>query len=396
MTSHLKTLKAGNALGLGLAVVFAACGDASTGPDETVSPEDAAARQALLEHTVDWVDGTYSDFAAAADDLAAATASLSDDPTEEALAEAQDAWRTAADAWQYAEAALLGPAAAMSAAPGGQDLRDEIYSWPVVNPCRIDQEIVAQGYATADFSAAPVNVRGLDALEYLLFAEDPLANSCEPNSSINADGDWQALSEGDIVARRAAYAAAAGADLVNASQTLATSWATFATELETAGGNSELFARQREAVNAISDALFYLDKEVKDMKLAEPLGFTECAESTCPDALESRYASASLDHVRANILAFEGLFGSDDQTGFDAYLRHFGQDDLADRFAVSVGAALTSLDAVEGTLRAAIDADYDDVSAVYDSVKVVTDLMKTEFVSVLDLDLPNRAAGDND
>ncbi|MFT6400259.1 MAG: putative lipoprotein [Bradymonadia bacterium] len=388
--------KAGSLLGLAVALATFGCGETATEPEETASPQDAAARQALLEHTVSWVDSIYTDFAVAAGDLRQATEDLQAARGDETLVAAQDAWRSAAAAWQHAEAGLLGPAGAMSAAVGGQDLRDEIYSWPVVNPCRVDQEIVAQGYAGADFVDAPVNVRGLDVIEYLLFSSDPLANGCEPNSSINADGDWAALSEDEIVARRAEYAARASVLLVSAADTLLSEWSIFSGELLSAGADSELFSRQREAVNAISDSLFYLDKEVKDMKLAEPLGLTNCADSTCPDALESRFAMASIEHVRANVVAFEGLFGSATGTGFDAYLRHFGQDDLADRFGAAIADALGAVDAIDGTLREAIDGDYDGVSAAYDSIKMVTDLLKTEFVSVLDLDLPNRAAGDND
>lgn len=396
MSSHLRMPKLGSRLALVVALALGGCGETATTPGEVVSPEDAAARDALIQHTVSWVDGTYADFAAAAEELAQATTTLQAAPSPEALEAARDAWRSASTSWQYSEAALLGPAAAMSAAPGGQDLRDEIYSWPVVNPCRIDQELVAEGYAADDFATAPVNVRGLDALEYLLFTEEGDPNSCEPNSSINAEGHWAALSDGELSARRSTYAAEASALVVVAADTLRSEWSVFAEELIGAGTASELFERQREAVNAISDSLFYLDKEVKDMKLAEPLGLTECAEATCPDALESRFALASLEHVRANVIAFEGLFGSGTQTGFDAYLRHFGQDGLADRFASGLDAALAALDAIDGTLLVAIDADRDDVSAAYDAIKLITDLMKTEFVSVLDLDLPNRAAGDND
>ena len=35
----------------------------------------------------------------------------------------------------------------------------------------------------------------------------------------------------------------------------------------TAGGGSMIYPSTQEALNAISDAMFYLDKEVKDMKL---------------------------------------------------------------------------------------------------------------------------------
>ena len=36
------------------------------------------------------------------------------------------------------------------------------------------------------------------------------------------------------------------------------------------------------------------------------------------------------------------------------------------------------------------------VKALYDSLRVIVVLLKTEFISVLDLELPKRVEGDND
>ena len=69
--------------------------------------------------------------------------------------------------WQQLELLQVGPAGLMGTVAGGDSLRDAIYSWPTVNTCRVDQESARRGFL--NLGAALVNVRGLDALEHLLF-----------------------------------------------------------------------------------------------------------------------------------------------------------------------------------------------------------------------------------
>ena len=48
------------------------------------------------------------------------------------------------------------------------------------------------------------------------------------------------------------------------------------------GADDAAYPTTQEALNAVSDALFYLDKETKDMKLAIPAGLKDCTSETCP------------------------------------------------------------------------------------------------------------------
>ena len=118
----------------------------------------------LGEHVV---MGTLTEFRDSAKALEAATSSLAaarraggGDP-----AASQASLRASMATWQRAEMMQFGPAGTPSAVRGGADLRAGIYSWPTVNSCRIDQEIVAGNYGNVGFfSGALANVYGLDAL----------------------------------------------------------------------------------------------------------------------------------------------------------------------------------------------------------------------------------------
>ena len=188
---------------------------------------------------------------------------------------AQQAWRDAMAAWQRAEVMQVGPAAP-SSFPGGQGLRDEIYSWPTTNPCRIDQEIVENDFERADFFATElVNTYGLDALEYLLFETGP-DNACDPPVDINADGTWDLIKPDVLAQRRAAYAEVAARGVAARAAELRDAWepdgGDFLGELATAGQGSATYSTARAALDDVFAALFYLELQTKDEKLAEPAG----------------------------------------------------------------------------------------------------------------------------
>lgn len=366
----------------------------------------ATSSEALIRNVAGMVSDRTVDFAASAAVLATAAEAHAAAPTEASHAAAQDAWVEAMMLWQSLELAQFGPAARMTDSAGGEGLRDEIYSWPIDNPCRIDQVLVAQEFTAPDFADEPPNVRGLDALEYLLFAG--AENACSEGSAINTSGDWDALSEGEIASRRAGFAAVVATLVRDEADALAAQWNTetgaFYAALTSAGNGSELFATRRDALNVISNALFYLDKETKDMKLALPTGLSGCAEATCPEALESFYAHVSGESVAANLVAFAALYhGSfdhagtaDDAIGFHELLIELGAEPLATELAAAIAAAVEMATADVAPLYERLESDPEGVLALYDAVKAITDLLKTQFVGVLDLELPQRAAGDND
>ncbi|MEM9068872.1 MAG: imelysin family protein [Myxococcota bacterium] len=391
-----------------LCVLALACGDDSTGtPDTGPGPgtdadvEVDAGEVDIRLATVrslgqDVILPTLQEFVTAATALESATAAWAADPTSETRAAAQEGWQDAMDVWQQLEVMQVGPAGRMDITTAGEDLRDEIYSWPEGNPCVVDQEIVSQEYANVDaFTASRVNARGLDALEYLIFY-DGADNACASRSQINRDGLWAEVS--DLDARRAAYSATAATLVRRAAEDLVGRWeSAFLNQLMTAGQGSDVFSATQDALNAISDAMFYLDKESKDMKLAEPAGISDlCSSEACPELRESLWANYSISNLRNNVIGFRRLFdGPEGGTGFRALLEDVGAGDLATRFGDAIAAAEAALEAVSN-IPDALDGTPDGLQGQFDALKAVTDILKSEFITVLDLQLPRRAETDND
>ena len=387
-------------------VCCAGCGSSSGSPDAGLEPM-AERRRAVLKHLAEGVIvPTYESFLVKAMTLEGALRVYAADPSEPKRDAAQAAWRDAMLVWQRAELFQVGPAGVMGQTPGGQDLRDEIYAWPFLSDCGVDAELAGEDYDDADALAAKiVSLRGLGAIEYLLF-NAAATNACAGQHPINdASGGpapWAEITE-ELASRRAQYAHSLAIIVRRRAQSLLDAWTTtsdgFAEQLSHAGDGSVIYPSTQEALNALSDAMFYLEKETKDMKLARPAGIAECASAICPEARESRYADYSKDEILENINAFEQVFtggSAPEDLGFDDILTDIGASALADQMRAATVVAHDKIEVIPGTLATALSSDLDSVTDAHSSLRDLVDLLKTEFLGKLDLELPERADGDND
>lgn len=326
----------------------------------------------------------------------AALAAGGDGQTERATAQA--AWTDAMASWQRLEVMQIGPAGSSLSAVAGQDLRDEIYSWPTTNPCRVDQETVAGGYDAADFfDASLVNAYGLDALETLLFSGPD--NACPNQVDINSSGAWAALGDAGVATARADYAGVLVDNIAARASQLHAAWepegGDFSGKLALTAPDTP-YGSEQEALNAVFDALFYLETATKDRKLATPLGGGECAESVCPDDVELLQSGTSVAALGANLRGFRDLFTGGEGGGFDDRLDAAGHGDLGQEILRLTDAAIARADGLQGPLSEAVVDRPEEVQALHDDVKAVADLLKGDLATVMVLEIPSEAAGDND
>ena len=361
-----------------VALVVAACGGGGDGQPDGGAGFDQVALLASVANGV--VVPTLASFSDEATKLANAVA------TQCGTAAAQAAWRSAATVWQRAELMRVGPTR--------MELRDRIYSWPVVAACPVDQEVMAyrsnpSGY---DIATKLVNRRGLPALEYLLFSTS-LASACA-----SAPAGWAALSDAEKGAARCAYATVVAEDLRVQAVALHAAWTGgYATTLATAGSP---FRNPHEAVNVVSDALFALDTDVKTAKLGRPAG-TEMGTcptlgSPCPQDVEAPWSNHSKENIAANLRGFRLLFTGGDGVGFDDYLTASGASALAAKMTTDIDAAIAAVEAIPGTLATAVVDAPATVKAAHDAVRLVTNELKSQFLTVLALDIPDDVGDDTD
>jgi predicted lipoprotein len=341
----------------------------------------------------------FEDKARALDAAAQAYAATRSDSNRDA---AREAWRSAMATWQELEVAVFGPAAP-AAMPGGKGLRDEIYAYPLFNRCQVEEQLVSLRYAGADFAQTLITSRGLAAFEYLVFYTGT-DNVCSSFSPINGQGTWAKLAPTELQDRKAAYAAAVAKDVLSRATALRQAWepqgGNFYGELTRAGAGSKTFATDAVALNAVSDALFYIDDEAKDLKIGKPAGIYDCPDGNCGGSVESPYAKASGAHLQANLRGFRRLFegcGADGAgLGFDDVLVAVGTADLASRMKAALATSTTELGPLAPTYEAVALSNPSQIKSFHTTLKGLTDVLKTEFVTVLNLELPKASEGDND
>ena len=197
------------------------------------------------------------------------------DDVTELNAQAQEQWVSTMAAWAELDLMQIGPQASSLSAVAGGDIRDEIYSWPSsVNACRVDQITADSSFESANFFTENlVNGYGLDALEHLLFADQD--TSCPAQVPPLSNGAWDDLGEDGIALNRVRYARVLSAHLETQASDLIETWSAdgdnYSGHLARTTSDTP-YGSDQEALNAVFDALFYLEKTTKDVKLAKPLG----------------------------------------------------------------------------------------------------------------------------
>ncbi|HWN71296.1 MAG TPA: imelysin family protein [Haliangium sp.] len=387
-----------------LAALFGACGDDNSNPVPTIDAAvDTFDRKMLLANIGENIAlPVYETFHARVTDMATAIdahcAGLGTADEASLRAATQEAWRQSMNTWQLVEVMLFGPVSMNEGA-----LRDVVYSWPIVSTCAVDQDVNLHRTdpASYDISTRLTNRRGLAALEHVLFSDD-LEHTCPIQA---APAGWDTLIEADRKAARCSFAQVAVADLAAQAQTLVAAWRPDAGNYLAMFTSASAFESAQAGLNVVSDAMFYLDTETKDMKLAEPAGIAVNSCNTtgqpCPAELESPRARYSRENVLANLRGFQMLFlgqGLDgvDRVGFDDFLRALDAGAVADQMATTISAAITAVEAIPGAMEDALQSDYQAVVDAHAGVKAVTDILKSQFLTVLGLDLPDGGASDND
>jgi predicted lipoprotein len=385
----------------------------SGGNGSSAVPDDGFDKESLLSSIgLNVVIPRIKQFHASAQTLANrigdyCTALDAADAAPEAAATAQTSWRETMQDWQFLEALQFGPVA-MNA----YTLRNEVYSWPLVNTCGVDQEVIAaqdEGYVLTE----RYNRKGLAALEYLLF-DDDLDHSC--TDAVAATQQWNSLAAAERREQRCTYMQLVVDKVVAAGQQLVADWEPDQGNFLGSLTDGSEYGSMRQAVNAVSDSLFYLDREVKDRKLGVPAGINpDCREDSCPEDVEHPWADHSRQAMVANLQGFQAVFlgnlpdSAEDGVGFDDYLTALGAEDLANRMSQAIAATISALQAPDQSLTAlatGIDpaacaaSSRDDrqveICSLYADMKAITDELKTEFIGILNLEKPKVAEADND
>jgi len=374
-------------------------------PTPTPGPTEPFDRNVLLGQFAEaMILPAVRDFASRAQGLANATRAWAGSLSPLSRQAAQTAWTDAMESFQFLEPMQFGPAGSASAFAGGLGIRDEIYSWPTVNYCAVDQVTVDGDFDAGDFfQSSLVNVYGLDALELLLFRTE-VENACSSRIDINRNGTWDDLvGAGQLVRRQADYAVVLADGILSQAELLRDAWepsgGDFVADLRNAGQGSSVYGSAKEAFDEVFAAFFIVDTKFKDQKLAIPAGISpDCPSEVCLEDVELSYSLKSKVALLANVEGLSAIISGTGATnrGFAWYLQDVGAEALATRMSSRLDEAYEALAAIPGSLSAALINDPATVVQAYTEIQLFTTDMKSEFVSVLNLAVPQEGAGDND
>lgn len=325
-------------------------------------------------------------------DLGRAVTAYAEEPNEDTLGRARNAWFGAMDAWSLVGPSAYGPMASVGADKyHGRGIGAFVHAWPALNRCEIEKQIVLRDYEEQGFARILPAARGLPALEYLLFYEGT-DTICAANAT--ATKTWATLGDAELATAKTDYAKAVVEDLYRKVEELTNVWATGGEDFGATLQSAEGYGSEQEALNVVATSLLYLYEAVRDRKV-EPW----TTGSTVPPNVESAYAFAERESVLANIRAFRSLYQGcgveGEGLGFDDWLVEAGAETLN----AELLAALERIEDTAQTLPPFHEASSGEMDQFFDDLKVLSDLMKEQLFgsgSVLNLKLPASAASDTD
>tara|TARA_B110000046_G_C13013581_1_gene407762 strand:+ start:652 stop:1944 length:1293 start_codon:yes stop_codon:yes gene_type:complete len=373
-------------------------------------------RAALMTNLIDSIFiPNYQSTAALADSfsadsgpLAAYCSAIGSADEATSLAAAQSSWLALMDAVQKTEMHIIGPALRNDEA-----LHNRIHSYSTgsLATCALDQAVVDASSADFDVSSRAFNQRGMGAVEYLLFNSN-LNHSC--SSQVQATATWNDLTESEQKNKRCILAEKLAVDVAVASNVIHSQWTQGDTPFRTEFLSED---SQGENFQLITDGIFYLETFTKSQKLTIPLGIDDkCSSVTCPGLVESPYSETSLRNVRTNAAEFLRIFNGGSGVGFDDLINEEGFTDITLRFQNQLSDVDNRFSQISDSLNdqlTLVEADPSDPAclnafanpsdestvgacSLAGLLKLVTDDLKIEFVTIVGVAIPGRVQSDND
>lgn len=312
-------------------------------------------------------------------------------PEDANVAAMRSAWKSAMSAWSTMELFQFGPIGSKIVDPyHGRGLRSFVHPWPQTSRCEVEKQVATKEWQAGIGSVLPSG-RGLFAIEYAFFYPGG-ETACLPGSPTSQA--WSALSEADLAKAKRDYAAAVSGNVLALALEIDNVWRPKGEDFKGKLAVAEGYGDEQEALNVIGWSLFYIEREVKDFKLAPRAGV-----ATTPPNPETPFADVEIENIRTNLRAFRSLYqGCGDGgagLGFDDWLVAAGQGQLASEIVAALGRAEAAADATPPFAQ----ASQAQIRALYDAVKALTDLLKTNLfgsASPLNLKLPATVASDTD
>lgn len=322
-----------------LAVLTASCAGTPSRPEVL----DDLAEEAIIP--------AYQRFQAAASQMYVTISGFCASPDNAGLAGSRTAVDSARQAWVGAQAMWVGPV---------MERRSwSVVRWPV-DPEQIE-DMIADTSVGLDYERLATRIgsdqRGLGGLEYVLHAgADPLAELQDP--------------------RRCEYLQTTSQIIADQADLLLSDWTTGWED--GAPYREEFSAADGDGLDSLVNDAFFLLESITDLELGSALGVM--GRSPKPEAIQEGESGGGVTDIVERLLGLQAvLIGKDLESGLDVLLT----EELAERLATQLTAALGAVEAIRPPLRQAVLDSPEVVSAARDAVKAVQISVATEVIAQL-------------
>jgi uncharacterized protein len=302
--------------------------------------------------------------------LETAGKAFDDNPNNETLAAFQQAWRDTSTAYEQVEVYRFRRVMFLMTQIDSSPPNISIIETYIADSVPIDATLAA--------SLGSV-LKGLPALEYLIFDEDALMQLTESNTRRN-------------------YAVALTGDIKRVATELLEEWT-----LE-AGGYGDRFLSADGEPNSVRSSLSMLSNEmiaqletIVQFRLGVPLGYDN-RRVPQPASVEAPYSETSIEKVIANLegfgMAFNGVGDGDSLAGYLDFLgaTYDGQR-MSELINEQLQVTVDALNQIEQPLSITVIEDNETVTNAYNEANQLLRLFKTDVASQLGITV---TFGDND
>lgn len=322
-------------------------------------------------------------------------------------------WQKVSYSFHQVDALAMGPMLEKNSQ--GLDTKIQLYSWPITNACQIDRAAHEFHFQKNNLSTLPYNSKGLDAVEYLLYA-DKNKVTCNLKAYPYLQ-NWINLDETQKFQSRCQTAAQLTNDLSALATQLDKKWdrknGNYTKKLTDGSVNGSF----RQSINQISNSLFFIET-IKDQRLGIPTGKNnkECPSGPCLQGIENFKSEQGLKSIQARLESFKiGFLGSRSNQkkfyGIDDYLNHLGHKEISERMLTKILFAEKNLNdlILKGSLNSHLlnlendlcqkstsEIRHVEICSLYEDIKAINTILKTEVLIALSLSAPPIYQGDND
>ena len=358
-----------NIIALALALILLpaalACGSAT--PGSTPESAGAVTKKAVVVHlTGQVILPRYQTAAAEISSLNQDAQALCQAPSLPALKDARQSWRAARTAWKATEPMRFGPVMLRKS----QGLVD----WPT-EPEKIDKMLAGRDsitvYDVREF--LPSNLRGLAAMEYMLFGEDD-------------DSVLAALS--DPATLRCAYLTALSEAATAEVDVVLTHWTQgdgdkppYQTVFD---GTASSSLHESAALADLVSSIIFLNRKIASMRLAPALGLNGHAPD--PSAIEGGPAHHTVAELRSQIISVQDVYrgAGQDGPGLSHLVRQLSPE--ADQQTVAaLDSTLAAIDALTEPLPETALSNPQPVQELFDRVSELERLFNADVASLLNV-----------